>query len=71
MVVIRDESLSGVLMIPLLHGKICSVRSCDNKATTIVAGLIYNNELVPDFCLCEKHYLKCKESGQIQETIDF
>ena len=67
--VIRDEEMAGLMMIPLfqqwgIHR--CNVRDCTEKQTTIIIGLTKQ-----PFALCEKHYIECKESGEIKCTLDF
>lgn len=67
--IIRDEEMSGLMMIPLfqqwnIHR--CNVRDCHEKPSTIITGVLKNT-----FALCETHYKECKASGKISYTLDF
>lgn len=67
--IIRDEELRGIMMIPLLSQwniHRCNVRDCRDKPTTIIAGVIENA-----FGLCEDHYTESKETGKLAYTLDF
>ena len=69
MKVIRDEEMSGIMMIPLFNQwgiHRCNVRDCTEKQTTIIVELADR-----PFALCEKHYTECKDSGKIKCTLDF
>ena len=67
--IIRDEEMHGIMMIPLLSQwniHRCNVRDCQEKATTIITGVIDQ-----PFGLCENHYLEAKRSGKIEYSLDF
>ncbi len=71
MKIVRDNDLSGILMIPLwnqynIHR--CNVRDCNNKQTTLILEF---SDKCPVFAMCDHHYFECKNSGQINCTLDF
>lgn len=69
--VIRDEDFGGLMMFPLLQQwgiNRCNVKNCNNKPTTIIAGL---TKELPKIGMCEKHYLESKKAKKIHFSFDF
>lgn len=68
MKIIRDDILSGILLIPILtQYKInrCNIKKCYEKPTTICV-----HDLAI-FGLCEKHYKKFKKIGNVKLNLEF
>ena len=68
--IIRDDELSGIMMIPLLNNwgiNRCNIKDCKGKPTTIITGV----PDVPRFGMCENHYKECKKAGKLNHTLEF
>jgi hypothetical protein len=74
MKIIRDEVMTGILMIPLFQQygiKRCNVKDCKEKPSTIVTECVDSAGYRLDFALCEVHYQECKQSGKIDYSLEF
>lgn len=68
MQIIRDNELSGILMIPLFSQyniNRCNIKDCTEKPTTVCIHEIAT------FGICEKHYQQYNEAGTVNLSLEF
>ncbi len=68
MQIIRDEEMSGIMMIPLFQQfgvNRCNIKNCTEKHTTIC---VHEKAI---FGLCEKHFLEGEENGTMKLELEF
>ena len=67
--VIRDEEMSGLMMIPLFNQwniHRCNIKGCTEKPSTIITGTEAGI-----FGICEKHYQEGKNKGVMKLELEF
>ena len=68
MEIIRDEEMSGIMMIPLFQQygiNRCNTKDCTEKPSTICV------HEQATFGICEKHYLEGQKAGTMKLQLEF